>query len=470
FPIVFLAHGNTLANPNSFRGYNYLQAALAQAGIIAVSVRLDTTSILGDEAWAERLVRNIDHFARANSNNRGKYFGKIDFQRIGLFGHSRGGSAVRAAVPLLDAGRRVGALLLLGSDDRLPVPADVPFMAILPAAESIGTGYDPFVEYRGAPGYPDIPNAKTYDTVTPAPLKAALYVHGANHNSWNRVWSGDPEPRPPVLLSREQQEMILRSYGSAFFQAFLIDRALAGGDAAFVNQQHGAISFLTGLNVPRLFRRASPSSGQYGDIEVKPEVLHLSFKSTDRITVDDHDSTDDGFATNTLGGSNTSSGVLVNEHADFLSGYAGRTRLVEVNQQTCDPNAGPCLGFVRYELPTSSRDLTNRTGLILRAAEVVERGALSLPEQGIGFDVGLESSTGEVAWCSADRVGGLPRPYLRADRAQRYMLKTIRFRMSCFAGPAGDFLTRHRSRIAAIRIRPQAAPERKLAFDDLQLE
>ena len=73
-PIVFMAHGNHSPADPSYLGYDYFQHQRAKMGIAAIS-----------------------HFRTLNSGDPG-FDQTIDFSKVGLRGHSRGGDAV-ALVP-----------------------------------------------------------------------------------------------------------------------------------------------------------------------------------------------------------------------------------------------------------------------------------------------------------------------------------------------------------------------------------
>jgi hypothetical protein len=460
-PIVFLVHG---ANPSplSYLGYGYLQGALARLGIIAVSVRLRPD--VNDEASAPLVVAHVRHFAKRNGTIGDRFFAKVDVKNVGLFGHSRAGITVMAVPELLDGTFRVGALLALASDQRKGgPPPGIPFMTILPAAEGGITVFVP--PYGNEPGFPDVPGAQNYDRDLPAPFKAQLYVHHADHELWNQNWkTKDANPSKSDVFPRENHEMILRAYGTAFFRAFLQDLPSSPGEQGnFLKQPEGAISYLNGFRLPALARAPSPSSGQYGSFKVDPHDLVPAWQSAFALTVDDNRH---GVQRNALGGATSVKNLHVAQMEGQGTGdYAGDARLMIARVLAC---SGPdCPGFIRTELPEPARDLRERTAVLVRAGETLPP---TFPPEGVSFDLGLESASGEVAWVPAEHVGGVPRPYHRSDSAARFVLKTLRFSLACFKGASGDFIDRHRGDIRAIRLRPRAAVGREIAFDHLQLE
>jgi hypothetical protein len=470
-PLVLLVHGHTLAPAASYLGYSYLQAALAANGMIAVSPRMDVldNQILGDDEWADRILRTVQYFLAQNATPGSVFFQRIDFGRVGLMGHSRGGGAISKLPGLLPAGVTVGAVLMLATDATPPWIAGVPVLSILPAAEGIGGGeYDPFTPYPGAPGYPDLPAARSYDQRAAVPFKVQLYVDNANHSRWNRAWTeSEGAPTPSAVMGRPNHELILRAYGTAFFKAFLREWALLTTDHArrgFLRQSDGAMGYLNGRQKPRLHRNADPTGGSFPEVNVDPNLLHLSWLSQYSLVVDDHEG-GEGIVRNRLGGAITSDGLTLDEsQVSSGDGYAGATRMLFADQVSCDPLVVPCSGYLRSELPPAHRDVSARASVTVRVGEVY-RWSDPLPAAPLAFDLGLETGSGQVQWVPSSVAGGVPRPYLRGDRAQRFVLTTLRFYLRCFDEIYGQL-----DDIVAIRLRPQNLTGRRIAFDDLVLE
>lgn len=467
-PIVFIAHGRTVAPPTSYRGYEYLQGELARRGIIAVSVRLDVADSehLGDEAWARRMLASVEYFRGLAGTSDSMYFQAIDFSRMGLMGHSRGGDAVHELVPMLPPGDRVRAVVLLATSGGSTLPRwrnfdGIASLTILPAAEGAGSGYSPIVPWPGAPGYPDLPSATAYDLLDEQPFKAQLYVHHANHNFWNRLWTNrDTPPDDTLVFSRRHHELIFGAYGGAFFNFFLnqwAPSASALQQRAALRSDTGDMSYLNGWAKPTLYRPADPSAGVYGETRVNPADLQLSWASTHSLVVDDFEST--GSDRNALGGVITSSGLALVEDSP-VADAGGGTRLL-VSQLACDPVVSPCTGSLRSELPAAQRDLSDRDSVLIRVAEPISGHDATLPSRAVAFELGLESD-GRTVWVHSDTIGGISRPFVRGDRAQRFVLSTLRFPLARF--PVA------RTNVVAIHLRPQTETGRSVVFDDLALE
>lgn len=458
-PIVVMAHGNhaTHHDPDdrlneyasncpdgvpadwieipNHKGYDYFQQDLAKMGIIAVSVDCNATngctgcnnSNIQDRV--ELIIDSIDYFRNLDADPSSLFHDRIDFESVGLMGHSRGGNAVVWTPELISLPgvsiRSVLALAPTSCGFSSGVPQGYAFMTILPAG-------DGDVIYNNG--------AKYYDRAQADPFRCQLYVHRTNHNFFNREWPYD-DGHGPTVMSRGDHERILTTYGCAFFR-----NTLLGHD--------WVAPFLTGEMIPA---------------GVLAERVHLAFEWTDATTVDNHED-GNGIGTNSM---NRPTSQLGGMHADEYphsqaSGayngtfYGDSMGMVAENREVN--------GTFRSQL-SALTDL-NEAQIWIRAAEVYNES--SVPPGATGFDLGLEDDSGTSVWVDVDRVGGLPRPYdRRADDLAEFgqdvtksMLKTLRFRAECFsaADPSFDI-----TRVAAVLIRTNTPDQRALAFDDLQI-
>ena len=218
-PIVFMVHGNHSPADPSFLGYDYFQADLAKMGIIAVSVDSNALNgagggVLNIEQRADLMIDTIAHFQALDGSAASTFFQRIDFGRVGLMGHSRGGDAVvtAAAVMALPGVAIRGVLALAPTNFRFwgglatIQPQGHAYMTILPAGDG------DVVDNNGA---------QFYDQADPSPYKSQVYAHFTNHNFFNRQWLFDDGAGPPVV-SRGDHERILTTYGCAFFRNLLL--------------------------------------------------------------------------------------------------------------------------------------------------------------------------------------------------------------------------------------------------------
>jgi len=467
-PIVFMAHGNhaTRHNPGNrqeeacsapetwptipnHKGYRYFQEALAKMGIVAVSVDCNATncaaySIANIEERADLIIGSIDYFKTLDSTSGSTFENRINFEQVGLLGHSRGGDAV-VLVPEVIAlpGVRIRSVISLAPTDTgasAGQPDGYAFMTILPAGDR---------DVRNNDG------AKFYDQAKPAPFKSQLYVHDANHNFFNREWVlddgqyvgalagfSDP-PRTGPLITRYQHERILSAYGCAFYRAALLSHT-------------AMLGFLSAHGLPG---------------GVRTDRVHLSFEWNEALTVDNHEE-NNGIATNSLGGPTNQAALSAEEFAFHQSSFMG---LAPFNDTFFGKSLGMVIqceepgGTFRSELPDPV-DVTARE-IWLRGAEVYTG---SLPADATGFDLGLEDVNGTTVWVSSDGIGGFLRPFdRRTDDLAAYgfdisktMLKTMRFVASCFKAQNQEL---DLQAIRAILIRCNSEDRRPMAFDDLQV-
>ena len=425
-PIVVMAHGNHSPADPSYLGYDYFQQTLARMGMVAVSVDCNALNgafggVQNIEDRADLIIDSISYFQARDADPGSVFFGRIDFTRLGLMGHSRGGDAVVTIPTVIGLpGVTIRSVLALAPTNfrfwaGLPTiqPAGYVFMTILPAGDG---------DVRDNNG------AQFYDQGTPAPFKSQLYVHSTNHNFFNRQWLFDDGVGAPVV-SRADHERVLSVYGSALFRSVLLG--------------HATTRYLAGYEKPAGVLSAN---------------VHLSYERSAQLTVDNHE---DGntININSLGLPTVQSGGMSAAEFPFgqVAGAFNTSFFGESVGMVARPG-GPTRTF-RSEIGT--RDLRRRE-VWIRAAEVFTgtiRGGAT------GFELGLEDVNGLIAWVDADAVGGLPRPYQRPSRVKS-MLKTLHFKTACFQVAERRLDVR---RVRAILIRCNRTDKRPLAFDDLQI-
>lgn len=244
FPLVLIVHGNHKMEEFSDPGYAYLGELLASRGFIVASIdenflNFSWSGDLGGEnnvrGWL--LLKHLQLWRTWNDQPENPFHGKVDLARIALIGHSRGGEAIIHAA----AFNR-----LLYYPDNAKVSFDFDFgIKTLIAIAPIDGQYEPVglptpienVNYLVLQGSHDsdvdfFAGARTYRRVKFTDrnywMKAALYIHRANHGQFNTVW-GPYDAGPPLkhllargaLLSPEEQRKIARVYIAAFLEATL---------------------------------------------------------------------------------------------------------------------------------------------------------------------------------------------------------------------------------------------------------
>ena len=434
-PIVFMVHGNhCLASDPSHLGYDYFQAELAKMGIIAVSVDSNALNCNGSgvqniEDRADLIIDSIKFFQSLDADMTSLFFKRIDFARLGLMGHSRGGDAVVIVPSVINLpGVTIrGVLALAPTNFRFWAgmstiqPKDYAFMTILPAGDG------DVIDNNGA---------QFYDQATPAPHKSQLYVHFTNHNFFNRQWLLDEGVGPP-RVSRADHERILTAYGCAFFR-----NALLG---------HATDRYLAGYEKPG---------------GVLSQHVYLSFSKAGQTTVDNHEDRN-GIGQNSLGLPTAQSGGLSADEFPCAQAPGGGPAAGAFNGSFF----GQSIGMVArpggsgrvFRSEIGGMDLTKKE-IWIRAAEVVAQQGI-VPNGASGFQLGVEDVNGVTAFVDVDLVGGLPRPYPHPF-STKSMLNTIRFKADCFkVGHRRLSLTK----VAALLIACNRTDERATAFDDLQI-
>jgi hypothetical protein len=420
-PLIFMAHGNHSPADPSYLGYDYFQHALAKMGFVAVSV--DCNELNGPIGGAGNIFDRADlinvsiaHFQSLNAGDP-IFKGVLDFNKVGLMGHSRGGEAVvispgRASMP---AGASILCVLSLAPTDwgaTSGPPQGYEFLTLLPAADGDVWSND---------------GAKYYDRCLPTSFKSQLYVHNACHNFFNRQWLQNDNGGTLPTMARFEHEHVLLSYGCAFFR-----RVLAG---------HDTLGFIVGTELPS---------------NTPTPLVHLSFKQKKATTVDDHEQ-NNTIAANSLNRPTSQSGLTADEYgmsqtaANRFNGsfYGDSIGMVAVPRRAN--------GTFRSEVPPG----TNVVGkeIWLRVADVFDG---SFPAAPTGFELGIEMPGGSMKWVDSDDVGGVPLPFDRGSTTKS-MLSTLRFPIGCYG------LTKRQRTIRAIVLRLNRPKARALAFDDLQI-
>ncbi len=248
FPLVLIVHGNHKMEEFSDSGYAYLGELLASRGYIVASVDENflNGSWAGDigcenDARGWLLLKHLELWRAWNGQADSPFADKVDLANVALIGHSRGGEAILHAAAF--------NRLSYWPDDAT-VRFDFHFaIRTLIAIAPIDGQYEPAgrpvpvenVNYLVLQGSHDsdldfFAGARTYRRVEFSDddhwMKAALYIHRANHGQFNTVW-GRYDMGPPLsrllalgpLLAPEDQRTIAKIYISAFLDATLRGRA-----------------------------------------------------------------------------------------------------------------------------------------------------------------------------------------------------------------------------------------------------
>ncbi|GAA0612120.1 hypothetical protein HPO96_22555 [Kribbella sandramycini] len=233
----------------SYRGYDAPAKVLASHGYQVVSISANAinvadfdTQLTGSLARAELVLAHLRLWQRWSTSGGGPfgraYVGRVDLQRVGLMGHSRGGEGVARAAQLNAAlgepfGIRAVLPLAPGNFLRPNLPG-VALSVILPYCD--GDVSDLF----GQRYYDDSQYSMTRDPAA----RSTVLIMGANHNFFNTEWTpgrsvapsqddwtatGDPCGKgSKQRLSAVEQEAAGRAYIAGFFRLEL------GGERALL--------------------------------------------------------------------------------------------------------------------------------------------------------------------------------------------------------------------------------------------
>ena len=191
----------------SWQGYDYLSTNLASHGYVVMSISANTVVSFdntfsydaGANARSQIIAASLDLLYRWNNGTGpevagddyrsvgNKLTGKLEMQRVGLMGHSRGGEGVTDFIRfnrLRPSGRiyNLQAVMSLAPiDSQKQVPYGTNFGVILPACDGdVST-------LAGANAY----ERSKYPNAADPFAKVQFYVQGADHNYFNTVWTND---------------------------------------------------------------------------------------------------------------------------------------------------------------------------------------------------------------------------------------------------------------------------------------
>ncbi|MCL2580284.1 MAG: hypothetical protein FWE32_09710 [Oscillospiraceae bacterium] len=251
FPIALIVHGNHDAGVRSYEGYDYLGELLASRGIIAVSADQTFLNIspvydalmldaLQDEVGARAfvLLEHLMQWYNWNNDPSHDFYSKVDFERIALIGHSRGGEAVALAASFADLGHYPGngqvvfdypfsinTVIALAPTHRMydPSGAELSLSGINYLVIHGGHDMD-FASFEGEDMYHRV-------DVSDRGIKAKVWIQHANHGQFNSIWGRNDlmglwnmTTNRRLLISVEEQQVATKVFVSAFLEATLHGR------------------------------------------------------------------------------------------------------------------------------------------------------------------------------------------------------------------------------------------------------
>jgi dienelactone hydrolase len=248
FPLVLVVHGNHSMTEFSDPGYAYLCELLASRGLICVSV--DQNFLNGgfagrasgeNDARAWLLLEHLALWRGWQDDPASPFYRQVDFDRIALIGHSRGGEAVALAATFNRLDRYPGnanirwkydfgirAVVAIAPVDEQWRPADHPnplqdlsYLVLQGSHDADLYYFDGIQQYQRA-AFTD-PDGQAF--------KAAVYIYRANHGQFNTVWRAVDKTGSAglfinrrALLPPEDQRQIAKTLISAFLAAAVQDQ------------------------------------------------------------------------------------------------------------------------------------------------------------------------------------------------------------------------------------------------------
>ncbi len=249
WPLVLCVHGNHSMRDYSDPGYAYLGELLASKGYIFVSV--DENFINGDwsanysrenDARGWLLLEHLKVWREWNAEEGHLFAGRVDLDRLGLIGHSRGGEAVAVAAAfnrlnrypddasvLFDYDFNLRVVIGIAPVDGQYTPMDQPTPLEDVNYLLLHGSHDGDVSsFSGDRQYKRIAFSEGSER-----FKTSLYIYRANHGQFNTVW-GDTDWGMPgaLMLNRAQlmpgdeQRRIAKVYIGAFLDLTMKDETV----------------------------------------------------------------------------------------------------------------------------------------------------------------------------------------------------------------------------------------------------
>ena len=253
FPLVLIVHGNHTALDFSDEGYAYLGELLASRGMIVVSVDenfLNSTwinAISNDYSHQENdargwlLLQHLEQFRKWSNDSNSPLYKMVDWKKIALIGHSRGGEAITEAA-------NFNTLGTYPDNGNITFPKPFTIQTLI-AIAPVDNQYNPAsketpienVNYLVIQGSADadlknFPGQAAYSRVSFTNpdeffFKSSIYLHRANHGQFNTTWGKADNGKlsyylldRQLLLDEETQQQTTQVLISAFLEATLNEK------------------------------------------------------------------------------------------------------------------------------------------------------------------------------------------------------------------------------------------------------
>lgn len=430
FPLVIFLHGNHATCPCSCShacsahdripnhlGYNYLLDILASWGIVSVSIDGFDVTCTGSPGMSDyegrgRLVlRHLELWDDWNSNGTdpwgGLFQNRVNLDSIGLSGHSRGGEGVVAAEfinrteALGFAIKAVNSIAPTDQDPLVHYVPKVPYFLLMAASDG---------------DVSNLQGLRTYDrtslATSPAQSeKSMLWVHGANHNFYNTVWTpgngfmcASDDGNGGGRLTPELQQLTACQSIVPFFRQHLTSED----------------TFLT------------VSTGESKSQGLDGVDAYWSNQTTQRLDVDHFDDAN-GPNTNSLGGTASVSGPTTDFNEFSFRPFGPN----QFNNSFRGDTDGLVLGWntsriYKTTLPPGMRDVSEFNAVVMRISQILDGGVQNQADSETTLRVSLRTAGGISSNAHVDLVGTQAVPFPYQDNGGKTVLTTTRVPLQDF--------------------------------------
>lgn len=440
-----------------FEGYTYLMEKLASQGIFTISISAHQLQQRSD-AWninarALLMLAHLDILKDWNDNGTDPFGGifanRIDMNRIGISGHSRGGTAasmietynnIRTSPYTIVA---INAIAPTGAIENqiLYEVNDSSYMALLGSLDGDVINLAGFNVYE---------YAATDSAINRKP-KAISFGYGANHNYYNTIWTDTAALGETNPWAGAQDDNYLLTNTPTVMSAHTQRLSAIYSIIPFFRWQ------LQGISEYKV-----AVTGEYRFAAAPNDLMFWTYQDADRLTVDNFEQLPYDTATNTLGSDVTQSGFNNFDECD----YPGCFPIInpdEIAPAECGGTLNHIgsglklgegsFGIYSTALPPDKQDVSSYEVLTLRAARratvyppVVTPGA-SAPLATL--QINLEDINGNSALRNihSSQYGSLPYPpdsipadfYANLMKCTSYSYFVNRSQLSSIRIPLRDF-------------------------------
>lgn len=413
-PLVVIAHGFWQnEGVGSFLGYDYLARHLARWGMVVFSINMDDVNHVTGSAGTTHQYARAEIFLRAVELVLAHpVLGpRLNPKRIGLIGHSMAGEGAVAAQFLNESEHRgfnIRGVVSIAPTHWRPeiILRDTKYLQLFGSFDLLTlamTGTDAEAHFSGFRIYDRAWRPKTH-----------VWIHGARHNPFNRVWvaDGDLGEGASLGLPPQDHERIAKCVINAFLVNVLLEKP------AYVGYMEGTIlpRSLAGLEIHTQHAKKSHKSiDNFGDVDQQLGVAATAL---------DKDLNTIGFGVSVAG-----SGLVEWNDVEHTSLAHSPHNTKSVRLSWDQPN-------VRYRSNTGgvSRPLTNV--LAMRIGQFYEDEALNPVATPVDLFVTLNDGTGDATL----RLGSVAQvPYPDAATNILAPMRTVRLPLDAFKAANPDF-------------------------------